>query len=44
MCLILLDIEKLRSGTILVDDSGPHCLNVEAAFNDFSAKTRYFND
>jgi amino acid adenylation domain-containing protein len=34
----ILDIDELKSGTIVVDDSGPHCFNIEAAIDRFKAR------
>ncbi len=34
----ILDIERLQSGTLIVDDSGPHCFDVKSAIKRFEDK------
>ena len=34
----ILQIDKLQPGTVLIDDSGPHCLNANLAFERFNQR------
>ena len=34
----ILQVDKLQPGTVLIDDSGPHCLNANLAFERFNQR------
>ena len=35
----IIEVEKLKPNTIIVDDSAPHCFNVEKAINRLNTKS-----